>query len=162
MARRSPSTAAPQSGAELSPVDALAQLSFLVQGRLLRRAGEHELSLIQTRLLGVLRDRRPTMNELARLLDLDKSSISGLVDRAERRGLVLRVPSTTDRRAVLVALTDSGASVAAEVGARFASDVSILLDGWSDSDRAALSGLAARVVSEHAREHGVDLFATDV
>ena len=30
------------------------------------------------------------MNELARLLDLDKSSVTGLVDRAERRGLVAR------------------------------------------------------------------------
>ncbi len=40
------------------------------------------------------------MNELARLLDLDKSSVTGLVDRAERRGLVTRVPSTADRDAL--------------------------------------------------------------
>jgi hypothetical protein len=67
-----------------------------------RRAAEHDLSIIQTRLLGVPRDRKPTMNELAWFLGLDKSSVTGLVDRAERRGLVARVPSTTDRRAVLV------------------------------------------------------------
>ena len=93
---------------QLSPVDGLAQLSFVVQGMLERRAAEHGLSIIQARLLGVLRDRKPTMNELARLLGLDKSSVTGLVDRAERRGLVIRVPSTTDRRAVLVSLTDEG------------------------------------------------------
>jgi len=45
-------------------VDALAQLSFLVQGALAEIAAQHDLSIIQTRLLGVLRDREPTMNEI--------------------------------------------------------------------------------------------------
>jgi DNA-binding MarR family transcriptional regulator len=44
-----------------------------------------DLSIPATRLLGVLRDREPTMLELAQLLELDKSSVTGLVDRAERR-----------------------------------------------------------------------------
>ena len=99
---------APAARKQLSPVDGLAQLSFLIQGLLERRAAEHDLSIIQTRLLGVLRDRTPTMNELARFLGLDKSSVTGLVARAERRGLVARVPSPTDRRAVLVSLTEDG------------------------------------------------------
>src|SRR5580700_43407 len=98
--------ALPAAHQALSPADGLAQLSFLIHGILERRAREHDLSIIQIRLLGVLRDRTPTMNELARYLDLDKSSVTGLVDRAQRRGLVVRVPSATDRRAVLVSLTD--------------------------------------------------------
>src|SRR6185437_3757854 len=93
---------------ELGPVDGLAQLSFVIMGMLERRAAEHELSIPATRLLGVLRDHEPTMQELARLLDLDKSSVTGLVDRAERRGLVARAPSPVDRRATLVRLTDEG------------------------------------------------------
>ena len=48
---------------QLSPVDGMAQLSFVIQGMLERRAAEHDLSVIQTRLLGILRDRTPTMNE---------------------------------------------------------------------------------------------------
>src|ERR1700749_4966555 len=95
-------------GGQLSPVDGLAQLSFVIQGMLERRAAGHHLSLAQVRLLGVLRDRMPTMNELARRLGLDKSSTTGLVDRAERRGLVARVPSATDRRSGLVRPTDEG------------------------------------------------------
>jgi MarR family transcriptional regulator, lower aerobic nicotinate degradation pathway regulator len=145
---------------KLSTVDALAQLSFLIHGALERRAGEHDLSIVQTRLLGVLRDRKPTMNQLAKLLALDKSSITGLVDRAERRGLVTRVPSTADRRAVLVALTDDGRSLASEVSARFEADVSRLLDCLPRSDRDALSGLVSRVLIAHAAGQGVDLFAT--
>src|ERR1700749_1208265 len=105
--------------AELSAVDGLAQLSFLVQRMLERRASEHDLSLIQTRLLGVLRDRRPTMNELGRLLGLDKSSVSGLVERAEHGGLVTRAPSPTDVRSVLVSLTDAGRALVTEAAQRF-------------------------------------------
>src|ERR1700753_865440 len=102
---------------DLGLVDSLAQLSFLVHATLSGFAAEHELSISLTRLLGVLRDRQPTMNELGRLLGLDKSSVTGLVDRAERRGLVARVPSTSDRRVVLVELTAAGRAVVGEVAA---------------------------------------------
>ena len=60
---------------ELNPVDGLAQLAFLVMGMLERRAAELDLSIPATRLLGVLRDREPTMQELARLLDLRPGSV---------------------------------------------------------------------------------------
>src|SRR5690242_17113331 len=146
--------------ASLSPVDGLAQLSFVVLGALERRAAEHDVSIVQTRLLGVLRDRRPTMQELARILGLDKSSVSGLVDRAERRGLVARVPSTAERRSVLVSLTDQGRQLAASVGAQFEADVTALLAGLPVADRGKLSGLVSDLLVAHAAAHGVDLFDT--
>jgi MarR family transcriptional regulator, lower aerobic nicotinate degradation pathway regulator len=142
----------------LSPVDGLAQLSFLVHGTLERLAAEHGLSIIQARLLGVLRDRTPTMKELGRLLGLDKSSTSGLVDRAEARGLVSRVPSQTDRRAVLVNLSDEGRSLVAEVAARFETEIDAVLDRLKPRDREALSRLVSRLLVAHAADHGIDLF----
>jgi MarR family transcriptional regulator, lower aerobic nicotinate degradation pathway regulator len=145
---------------ELSAVEGLAQLSFLIHGTLERRAAEHDVSIIQTRLLGMLRDRRPTINELAKLLAVDKSSTSGLVDRAERRGLVVRIPSTTDRRSVKVTLTDAGRSLVAQLSASFEADVSTLLDRLPRSDRDALTRLVSRLLVAHATHHGVDLFAT--
>ena len=145
---------------QLDPVDGLAQLSFVIMGLLERRAAEHDLSIAATRLLGVLRDREPTMNELARLLDLDKSSVTGLVDRAERRGLVERAPSTADRRAVLVRLTDEGRSLVSAAGRLFAADVTAMLGLLAPRDRAALSRLVSRLLVAHAAEHGIDLFAT--
>lgn len=89
-------------------VDALAQLSFVVQSALAEIAGQYDLSVIQTRMLGILRDREPTMNQLGRHLGLDKSSITGLVDRAQRRGLVTRTASAVDRRSFQVSITDAG------------------------------------------------------
>ena len=142
---------APAARQQLSPVDGLAQLSFLIQGLLERRAAEHDLSIIQTRLLGVLRDRKPTMNELARFLGLDKSSVTGLV---------ARVPSTTDRRAVLVSLTDEGRSFVSQAAAAFETDVSALLSRLPPRERETLARIVSRLLVTHASDQGIDLFAT--
>jgi DNA-binding MarR family transcriptional regulator len=144
---------------ELDPVDGMAQLSFVITGMLEHRAAEHELSIPATRLLGVLRDREPTMQELARLLDLDKSSVTGLVDRAERRGLVARAPSPADGRATLVRLTDAGRALVSGAAELFAADVTALLGHLAPEDRATLSQLVSRLLVAHAAAHGIDLFA---
>ena len=144
---------------QLSPVDGLAQLSFVIQGALERRAAEHDLSVIQTRLLGILRDRTPTMHELARFLGLDKSSVTGLVDRAERRGLVTRLPSATDRRAVQVSLTAAGRALVSQAAARFEADVSALLSHLPARERETLTRIISRLLVTHAADQGIDLFA---
>jgi MarR family transcriptional regulator, lower aerobic nicotinate degradation pathway regulator len=99
------------------------------------------------------------MNKLARLLGLDKSSISGLVDRAERRGLVARIPSAEDKRAVLVGLTGEGRALVSRAAGRFGADLTAMLDLLPPSDRDALSGIVSRLLIAHATRHGVDLFA---
>lgn len=156
---RAPADQTAQTPEQISPTDGIAQLAFLVHGLLEHRAAERDLSVIQARLLGVLRDRTPTMNELARLLGLDKSSITGLVDRAERRGLVERVPSSRDRRAILVVLTDAGRSLVASAAASFDADVLDLLSYLPGRDRVALPGIVSRLLVAYAARHGVDLFA---
>lgn len=98
------------------------------------------------------------MNELATLLGLDKSSATGLVDRAERRGLVRRVPSSADGRVVLVELTDAGRALLDEVSGGFAADVATLLERLSPSDRSSLRRLVSRLLVAHADANGVDLF----
>ena len=141
----------------LGVVDALAQLSFLVQAALGQIAAAHDLSIIQARLLGVLRDRSPGMNELARYLELDKSSVTGLVDRAERRGLVRRKVSSTDRRAIEVSITAAGRKLAARAEAAFEERIESLVGILSSTERASLSDLASRIVVAEARSRGVEL-----
>ncbi|SHN39188.1 MarR family winged helix-turn-helix transcriptional regulator [Cryptosporangium aurantiacum] len=89
-------------------LDALVRSSFLVMGVLTRIGAEHDLSLTQLRVLGILRDRRARMSELAAYLGLDKSTMSGLIDRAERRGLLARGKNPSDGRAVDVFMTPAG------------------------------------------------------
>jgi DNA-binding MarR family transcriptional regulator len=92
-------------------VDTLVQSAFATMAVLTRIAAEHDLSLTQLRVLAILRDRRPRMTALADYLGLEKSTMSGLVDRAERRGLLERVPGAGDGRAVDVQLSTAGAEI---------------------------------------------------
>jgi DNA-binding MarR family transcriptional regulator len=142
---------------DLGIVDGLVQLSFLVQSVLARVAAGDDLTLPQSRLLGVLRDRQPSMAQLARLLGLDKSSTTGLVDRAERRGLVRRVEVPEDGRAVRVTLTAEGRRLVEVLGAEMGRQITELTDGLSDTNRRRLSLLAGRIVIRHADAVGLDL-----
>jgi DNA-binding MarR family transcriptional regulator len=112
---------------KLSTVDALVRLSFQVQAVVADVGARHDLSVTQVRLLGVLRDRTPGMQELAGHLGLDKSSVSGLIDRAEKRGLVRRKAGATDRRLVHVMLTAAGRRLASTLEAAVAARMAELV-----------------------------------
>jgi DNA-binding MarR family transcriptional regulator len=96
-------------------LDALVRTTFEVAGVLTRIGGEHDLSLTQLRVLGILRDRRARVTELAAYLGLDKSTMSGLIDRAQRRGLLTRGKNPQDGRVVEVYMTPAGLELAKRV-----------------------------------------------
>jgi DNA-binding MarR family transcriptional regulator len=135
--------------------DVLVQLSFAVQLILGRAATAHGLSVIQARLLGILRDREPTMAGLARFLVLDKSSITGLVDRAERRGLVRRSAAPQDGRSVQVAITPHGREVFGAFARDAGREISALTDGFTEAEGGRLAELAGRIVRKDAAARGV-------
>src|SRR6202044_4214253 len=95
--------------------DALAQMSFTLMAVLTEVAAEHNLSLTQLRVLGILRDREPTMDDLANFTGLERSTMSGLIDRAVQRGLVVRTADPHDGRSVRVTLTESARGLALEI-----------------------------------------------
>jgi DNA-binding MarR family transcriptional regulator len=130
---------------DLGLVDSLVQSSFLVQGIMRRVAARHDLSVVQMRLLGILRDREPGILALARHLELDKSSVTGLVDRAERRGLMERVADPEDGRAVRVRLTKEGRALAARGAAEVGDEVAAATADLTDPQRRQLSSLLSRI-----------------
>jgi len=156
--RRSPTTVIKTE--DLGIVDSLVQLSFLVQGALGSVAARYHLSITQTRLLGVLRDREPGMLELSNFLGLEKSSVTGLIDRAERRGLVRRVASSHDGRGIQVQLTAEGRTLAHAFVDDVTRRVMTLTEGLSNADRRRLSTLASQILFADAAERGHDLGAS--
>jgi DNA-binding MarR family transcriptional regulator len=137
--------------------DALVQLSFAVQSLLGRIAAEHDLSVIQARLLGVLRDREIGMLELSRILELEKSSVTGLVDRAERRGLVQRVSVPGNRRAVRVILTPHGQALVGAVAGLVSAHIAELTAGLSPAQQARLAELATSIIVRGAAARQIAL-----
>ena len=79
------------------------------------------------------------MKQLGAQLDLGASSLSGLLDRMGRDGLIERQPDATDRRAWNIALTDAGKAVRAEAvrSARVLNDQ--LCDGFDDAELAIVA-----------------------
>jgi DNA-binding MarR family transcriptional regulator len=128
-------------------VDALVQSSFEVQGVLRQVAARHDLSVVALRLLGVLRDREPGVIALARHLELDKSSVTGLVDRAEGRGLVKRFADPDDGRAIRVRLTAKGRKLAATGTAEVAEQMATLVADLSETERRRLATLLSGIGS---------------
>lgn len=49
-----------------------------------------------------------SMSELSRILEIDNSAITRLVDRLEKSGLVLRQANPQDRRQYMIGITDKG------------------------------------------------------
>jgi DNA-binding MarR family transcriptional regulator len=127
-------------------IDELVRASFTVMATLNVIGAEHELSLTQLRVLGILRDRRPRMAELAERLGLKKSTMTGLIDRAEERGLLARAPSADDDRATEVFLTREGTKLVERGRARLQEGLAPLCDRLSRADQRRLRELLARLL----------------
>jgi len=150
---------APTAGPAQPPdlTDALVELSFLIQATLARLASEHQVSLIQVRLLGILRDREPGIVELADVLNLDKSSVSGLVDRAQRRGLVQRAASnSSDGRAIRVLLTEHGRTLVNRFAERVTGELAVLVKDLSPAQRQRLAEQATHIVTSSGMSRGLE------
>ena len=66
--------------------------------------------------LGILADAGVPLppNQLAERLIISRASVTSLLDSLERRGYVRRLPHATDRRMLLIELTDAGRQIAHE------------------------------------------------
>ncbi|HEY5146725.1 MAG TPA: MarR family transcriptional regulator [Polyangiaceae bacterium] len=56
-----------------------------------------------------------SLSELSERIRAQNSTVTGIIDRMEREGLVVRARSTEDRRVVNIRLTDKGAKIAREI-----------------------------------------------
>jgi DNA-binding MarR family transcriptional regulator len=96
-------------------------LEFLLSQRshLPTLAAALELSPAQCHVLHLIEPGRPvSMKQLASTLSCDASNVTGLVDRLEARGLVVRRPGHADRRVKELDLTPEGARLRDELVAR--------------------------------------------
>jgi MarR family transcriptional regulator, lower aerobic nicotinate degradation pathway regulator len=126
--------------------DALVQISFVLMATLTEVAAEHDLSLTQLRMLGILRDREPTMADLATFTGLERSTISGLIDRAAQRGLVVRTADPHDGRSVRVSLTKQARGLVPEVTAAIADRTKPLTGRLSAAEQKRLTALLTRAL----------------
>lgn len=104
------------------------QLAWLFAERLRDRYGEKAaevgLTAIQAKVLAGLDAARPlSMRLIARLIHVDPSNLTAIVDRLEDRGLVERRDSARDRRAKELVITDAGEAAVAAFHKAIAEDL---------------------------------------
>ncbi|OUC95989.1 MarR family transcriptional regulator [Streptosporangium minutum] len=133
----------------MGTVAALVRSTFLVNAVYADSAREYGLTQQQGQLLCVLMAQPYGMSELGAVLGLAKSSLSGLVDRSERNGLVQRRPDPQDHRAVTVVLTRQGAKLADEFYTGTCRRVEELISGFAPAERDMLAALLGRVVTDN-------------
>lgn len=137
-------------GETLGVAAGLVRLSFLVQCVYARSAAAYDLPVAQAQLLCVLKDRPRGMTELSGILHVEKSSLSGLVDRVERRGLLRRTSSLPDRRAVIVELTGRGKAVADAFYDETSEQLLEVVTGLSAADLDHFTRIATRIVLDES------------
>ncbi len=121
--------------------DALVTTAFVTMAIISKVGAEHGLSLSLMRVLGILWDRRPRMAELADHLGLEKQTMSGLVARAEQRGLVARAPNDADGRATDVFLTPEGVRLVKRLRVQGQQALAPIIDRLGASDQRRLQEL---------------------
>lgn len=128
-------------------------ITFLLHevARLMRRRFEEEASLHgftmpQWRALAeIYRSEGIAQVSLAAALDIDQMTVSGIVSRLEKRGLIDRYPDPNDSRAKLAKLTPEGLALvtnAKNVGLALYESA---LDGLSPADRDVMAAHLRRI-----------------
>jgi MarR family transcriptional regulator for hemolysin len=96
--------------------------------------------------------RELTQTELAKLIGVDKTTMVVTVDELERAGLARRVPSTVDRRARVIEVSEAGEHKVAE-GQRIIDEVQAdVLDSLGPEDREAFVRVLTTLVADRLSE----------
>ncbi|MGK5729597.1 MarR family winged helix-turn-helix transcriptional regulator [Streptomyces sp. URMC 124] len=107
------------------------------------RSAEFDLTPTQAKALEEL-GRPRTARELAAILSCEPPNVTYVVDKLEKRGLLVREPHPQDRRAKRLVLTDAGRELRLELLRRIGRDSP--LDHLSHEERAALRDQLARAL----------------
>ncbi len=127
----------------------LQQLLFQGKHNAQKIAEHYGLTALQANVLIILKEDEPKpMKVLSDYFMCDASTVTGLVDRMEKRGLTLRQPHPSDRRITLIALTSEGVKLReAIVAATIASQTKRLNSVLSDKERNTFQDYLKRILS---------------
>jgi len=123
-------------------MDVFGRLRVLVDTGTERRGLTHARAGV---LMALYRDGSLTGVDLAKRFDVTPRNVTALVDALEAQGLVTREPHPLDRRAVLVAPTRAGRTMAAGMQRGYERMTETMLAGFTDPELADLERVVARL-----------------
>jgi DNA-binding MarR family transcriptional regulator len=122
----------------------LHEVARLMKRRFEVEAREHEMTLPQFRTLAqIAANPRATQTALSAAIDSDPMTMSGILDRLDKRGLIERYPNPDDSRAKLAHITPAGEEMVKSVRATGLELYSAAMAGISKADQKIIAeGLA--------------------
>lgn len=100
-------------------------------------------------------DKKITMNELSRGMNLDSSAVSTLVSRMEKNSLIKRTHGTQDRRTVFVQLTKQGSEMRDNLRKRFGSLTENIEADISEEEIATLKRIVTKLADNQKTLQGI-------
>lgn len=97
---------------------------------------EHGVSIPQVLCLSYLKkstNYQATQTEIKEFLNLNSSTVSGIINRLENKGLLARLPKSGDKRKVHIALTSKGDSILHEIPALLHNQLTQKIENLSSS-----------------------------
>ena len=133
-------------GNALGPM--LGRCAHLARERMDARMSRFGMTPAQTHVLRYLRQNGGQMpqRELLENLKVKPSTVNGILDRMEEKGLVKRSVSGTDARQRVVALTPAGLEREAEVKQSFLEAEALIARGLTEEETDTLRSLLERVI----------------
>ena len=119
-----------------------------VSENLQKKFDQYDVSVAQWPILYSIYDEScNTPAELAEHLNLNRSAITRLLDRLEKKGLVIRVSSTEDKRSVFVELSQSGLSIVQKLAEIARETNNRILSGLSAQEIKTFDGILKKITS---------------
>jgi len=130
-------------------MDQLFDLAVVLGEVMNNRLAEHGLTPARAEVLWVLHRGGPrTQRELSQVLKCTPRNVTGLVDALAGAGFVQRTAHPSDRRAVMVRLSDQGQSLIADWGTDRAHGTTQVLGGIPADELATFSTVLERVLTQ--------------
>jgi DNA-binding MarR family transcriptional regulator len=129
------------------------QLAGRIFNRMLKENDITELNTAQGRIMFVLwRDDGIPISELAEKTGLEKSTLTSMLDRLEKAGLLRRTVSATDRRKILIFRTDKDKSFEAKYVQLSQEMTRIFYRGFAEQEITRFEGDLERILDNLTSE----------
>lgn len=112
---------------------------------------QHGVSLAEWRVLSYLSDGPSSIGQLAAVTLLQQPTLTKVVDRMQRDGLVDRRPEPTDGRRTRVSVTERGRALVADLIPLARRHEELVLDGYSPAEAEALKATLKILIARTGR-----------
>jgi DNA-binding MarR family transcriptional regulator len=130
------------------PGHQIRRLQQIAVGLFIEETAGYDVTPVQYATLATVA-RQPGLDQrtLARSVGFDTSTVAGVIDRLERRGLLRRQPAPEDRRVRQLALTAAGAALLERVDPAMRRAQARILSPLPEADRRRFMALLGRLVA---------------